>query len=112
MKIHQCETPVDNKVDLSMLVIKTLSPVSNLQNLQLYLPKKISYKNFWRGKIFLKSPAGFEVMTIRFAVNTITHCATLIGGSFRERNYSLNYTRKIVRHNMEMSHTTLKLYTV
>lgn len=52
MKIHQCETPVDINVDLRMLVIKTLSPVSNFQNLQLYLAKKISHKNFWRGKIF------------------------------------------------------------
>lgn len=52
MKIHQCETPVDNNVDLSMLVIRTLSPVSNFQNLQLYLAKKISYKNIWRGKNF------------------------------------------------------------
>lgn len=60
-----------------MLVIKTLSPVSNFQNLQLlYLAKIISYKNFSVANFFKISR--FEVMTSRFAVNTLTHCATLI----------------------------------
>lgn len=60
-----------------MLVIKTLSPVSNFQNLQLlYLAKIISYKNFSEANFFKISR--FEVMTSRFAVNTLTHCATVI----------------------------------
>lgn len=59
-----------------MLVIKTFSPVSNFQNLQLYLAKIISYKNFSEANFFKISR--FEVMTSRFAVNTLTHCATLI----------------------------------
>lgn len=59
-----------------MLVIKTLSPVSNFQNLQLYLAKIISYKNFSEANFFKISR--FEVMTSRSAVNTLTHCATLI----------------------------------
>lgn len=92
-----------------MLVIKTLSPVSNFQNLQLYLAKIISYKNFSEANFFKISR--FEVMTSRFAVNTLCYADRLCG-SYRERNYSLNYTQKIVRHNMEVDHTTLKLYTV
>lgn len=59
-----------------MLVIKTLSPVSNFQNLQLYLAKIISYKNFSEANFFKISR--FEVMTSRFAVNTLTHFVTLI----------------------------------
>lgn len=47
------------------------------------------FDNFWKGKI-IKAPEGFEVMTYKFAVNALTHCAMLLYNSVgKELNYKI-----------------------
>lgn len=51
--------------------------VKNFQTYPIF-NQKIAFKIFEEVKI-VKLPAGFVLMTNRFVVNAITHCATLFG---------------------------------
>lgn len=52
--------------------------------------QKYVLKIFGKVKI-IKAPAGFELKTIRFVVNALTHCATLLADNFGGKHF-LNYT--------------------
>lgn len=60
---------------------KILSLISNFKILQYFSPKKKVLEFFGKVK-FLKSLVEFKLMTHRFVVNTLTHCATLISDNY------------------------------
>lgn len=63
----------------------------------------------------LKLPAGFDLMTYKFALKPLTHRAILFINNLEKRLFKrlhLIYSlfRQIVRNNMEVSHTPLKKF--
>lgn len=68
--------------------MKILSLFQNFQ-ISLYLTK-IKFLKIWKGGKIIKAQAGFELMTNRFIVNTLTHCTTLLRNSFvKEKIYKI-----------------------
>lgn len=66
--------------------MKILSPVYIFQILH-YLNKN-SFENIWRGTNCKNLKMGFALMTYRFVVNIITHCAKLLGDNYgKETTY-------------------------
>lgn len=59
----------------------------------------------------LKSPAGFELLTYKFGVNALTHCASLESDNFGKNIYKITLdfiVNSINSVNMGVSHTTSK----
>lgn len=72
--------------------------------------KKYLKKIFGKVKS-IKAPAGFELITYRFDINTLTHYATLLGNNLgKEKIYEIRLYFAEIRHNMEVSHITLIIY--
>lgn len=57
--------------------------LSSFKNFQVFtlLDQKICFTIFLNEKI-TKAPAGFELITNRFVVNALTHCATVLSNYF------------------------------
>lgn len=100
---------------LSILMWIKVNVLSSFKNFQVFtlLDQKICFKNFLKEKI-TKAPAGFELITYIFVVNALTHSATVLSNYFgKDKNYKtvldffLFRSEVHVRHNMELSHTTL-----
>lgn len=53
----------------------------------------------------LKAAAGFELMTYGFLVNAITHYATLLGNTFKDKVKQISLI--LLFHSMMVFHATL-----